>query len=103
MLLDIAGAGLASVRHFLDTSHLQRFIPEPKGGLGLSFRKILEGVKAAAGKGEGSLGEMPSELSELLAMQMEMQEQMMRISMISNVSRTEHETKMAAVRNMRLA
>ena len=102
MLLDIASAGLTSVRHFLDTSHLQRFIPEPKNGLSMSFRKALEGAKAS-GTGQNSLEEMPTELNELLAMQLEMQEEMMRVSMISNISRTEHETKMAAVRNMRLA
>lgn len=39
----------------------------------------------------------------LIEKQMEFQQQMQRVSMETNVSRTEHETRMSVVRNVRVA
>lgn len=40
---------------------------------------------------------------DLIEKQMQFQEQMQRVSMETNVSRTEHETRMSVVRNVRVA
>lgn len=40
---------------------------------------------------------------DLIEKQMQFQQQMQRVSMETNVSRTEHETRMSVVRNVRVA
>lgn len=101
MLADING--LATVQQFLSGSSLERFTPEPANGLSSNFRKALRAAKGVVNTVDATLGGITGEMGELLAQQKEMQEQMMKISLVSNVMRTEHETKMAAVRNLRVA
>jgi len=93
----------ATVQQFLSGPTLERFKPEPVSRLGDGFRKALRLAKTAANAVDQGVGGITGEMRDLLNQQREMQEQMLKISLISNVMRTEHETKMAAVRNLRVA
>ena len=84
-----SGAGLAAV------------MPEPKNGL--TFSKVLGAVKDFALDGAAEASGISDRYSPLLEKQLEMQEQMMLVSLVSNVEKTHHETRMAAVRNIRAA
>jgi hypothetical protein len=103
MIGDINGVNLGTVQHFMDSSTLRRYIPEPKNSLSLSFRKVLEGLGQVARKAAPMAEGVDTEYADLLAQQMELQKQMLLVSLESNLSRTEHETQMAAVRNMRVS
>ena len=66
-----------------------------------AITKIANQATSALTGGFG--GTASATQSLLLSQQQELQLQMMLTSMKSNILRTEHETKMAAVRNMRVA
>jgi hypothetical protein len=54
------------------------------------------------GGGAGGLaGVDPNDPASLLNLQIQMQRELQIFSMLSNIAKTEHETQMAAVRNMR--
>lgn len=74
-----------------------RFIPEPKSGLD-TFQSVARAVSTIAG---GLVGIDP-EYRSLIEKQLQLQEQMQRVSMESNLARTEHETEMTPIRNLRL-
>ena len=63
------------------------------GGLG-------GGGVGATGIG-GDLANQQAQFAELIQIQNQMQVQNQQVTMVSNVSKTEHETRMAAVRNIR--
>lgn len=100
--------------HASSLTSLGRFIAQPQHRLGNTFASAL---RAAGGtldvassltgvRGLGSvtgLAGVDGQYADILQQQMEMQRQMMTVSMISNVERTRHETNMAGVRNMRVA
>ncbi|NLF25280.1 MAG: hypothetical protein GX589_06440 [Deltaproteobacteria bacterium] len=96
-------SGLSAVQRFFKGGGLERFIPEPTSRMGSGFRNALRAAQSAASAVDSSLSGITGEMGELLARQKELQEEMMKISLISNIMRTEHETKMAAVRNLRVA
>ena len=79
---------------------LGRFIPEPKGS-GSAFRDVVD-VVAGVGKGAAAAAGLDTSLQGLLTQQMELQQQMMTVSMHSNVEKTRHDTRMAPVRNLRV-
>ena len=52
--------------------------------------------------GLGGLGgDAGGDLGSLLQLQLEVQERMQRFTMLTNIAKTEHESRMSAVRNMR--
>lgn len=55
------------------------------------------------GGGAGGLGGVgeAGDLAGLLQLQLEVQERMQRFTMLTNIAKTEHESRMSAVRNMR--
>lgn len=82
-------------------SALNIIMPTPKSSL--SFGGVLSAVKDAALEAAPGLAQIDDKYSPLLEKQLEMQEQMMLVSLVSNVEKTQHETRMAAVRNVRVA
>jgi len=82
------------------SSALTRLIPEPKSSISL---KGLVNTVSNAITNDSSTSMLNGEYASLIEKQMEMQEQMMLVSMISNSEKTEHETRMAAVRNIRVS
>lgn len=79
-----------------------RYTPEPDG-FGAKLGQIVGGVgSAAAAVAGGALGGLDPTNQLLIAEQMRAQKEMMMVSLISNISKSEHETEMAAVRNVRV-
>lgn len=90
---------ISSIMGSVSNSVLSRIMPEPKSNY--SFSNILTNIKdSILGTGSSVVG-IDSQYADLISKQMEMQEQMMLVSMVSNIEKTTHETKMAAVRNIR--
>lgn len=77
-----------------------RYIPTPGG----QFANILKGISdvGQAALGGDVLGGGTAELGELLQAQMETQMRMQSITMASNIEKSSHESKMAAIRNVRV-
>lgn len=80
-------------------SILDRIQPEPKVGSS-SFLKVAQNVLGAVA-GTAVDAAIPGDINALLEKQMAMQMMMLQTSMISNVSKTQHEASMAPVRNIR--
>ncbi len=83
-----------------------RFIPEPKSSTAVSFKSVMDGlqkvVTTAADVGDGVAGRLDPSYQDLLEKQIEVQKQMLVLSMLSNVEKSKHETQMAPVRNIRV-
>ena len=80
---------------------LGRFIPEPRSSLvaggGSSFKDLLGRVVGGSGVG----GTLFAEYQQLLVTQMEVQQQMQLMNFLTNIEKSRHETRMAAIRNVR--
>lgn len=96
----IQQTGISNI-HDTATS-LGRFIARPRNRLGNAFGKVMQ-VASAAVSSAGAISGVDGDYAAILQQQMEMQRQMMTVSMISNVERTRHETNMVGVRNMRVS
>ena len=84
-------------------SSLLRVAPEPKSSLGSWVSSVAStglNIASAVIPGVDALGSQ--DLTSLLNMQIQIQQQMQVVSMISNVERSKHETEMAPIRNMRV-
>lgn len=81
---------------------LGRYLAQPRNRLGTTFQKVMDVAGAVVSKTAGIAG-VDGDYASLLQQQIELQHQMMQVTMISNVERTRHETSMASVRNMRVA
>ncbi len=84
---------------------LARLLPEPKSRVAKTFGSVLSGLGSAIGAGASALtgGAIQSDYAELINKQIEVQQQMMLVSFVSNMEKSKHETEMAAVRNIRAA
>ncbi len=89
----------------IETSSLGRFQPEPRSSLGVTFAKAASQVlgvgTSVLSNAAGSLVGIDPQYADLIMLQIQKQEEMQQVSMISNVEKSEHEAKMAAVRNVR--
>jgi hypothetical protein len=84
-------------------SALLRVAPEPKNSLGSWMSSIAStGLSVARSVVPGIDGLAGGDLTSLLNMQIQIQQQMQVVSMVSNVERSRHETEMAPIRNMRV-
>lgn len=96
-----------SVQQFMSQgrSNFVRIPPEPESRLGIDFRSILSGVGgiAATAATSGIGGSIDPKYLSLINKQIEMQEQVQLVSLTSNVEKSRHESKMAAIRNIRSA
>jgi hypothetical protein len=82
---------------------LDRFGPEPASSTGEVFRSVVGTLSLVAGRFLGSNGAGISENPwDLIQQQLEIQKEMMVVSMYSNIKKSEHETQMAPVRNIRV-
>ena len=101
-----------------NTPALQGMVASPSKGDASSWKTItnfLQGLVGGVGGVAGDVGKVAlgragldlqgvdTEYADLLTQQMEVQKQMMLVSTISNVQKTEHDTDMAIVRNLRVA
>lgn len=94
----------------VSNTDLERFQPEPLSDSSINFQDVLSTVGNVAGSvlrsatgvsfSTGVAG-VDSDYAAILNKQIALQEQMMMVSMQSNLIKTEHETKMAPVRNLR--
>jgi hypothetical protein len=94
-----------SIPHrFTSLGGLERFLPEPKNSLpsSLSFQNVAHGVASIAKGFTGTFIGIDPEYHALLSQQMHFQEQMQRVSLLSNTEKSKHETAMSAVRNVRV-
>ena len=79
---------------------LIRIIPKP----GIDFADLGRVVNKISGLStEARYGTEFSDLAQMLEEQKELQGEMLWINMQSNILRTEHESRMAPARNMRVA
>lgn len=94
-----------SIQTFLNngSSGLVRMPPQPRNTLGVNFRSILSGVANMMGDGVGTAlsGTLDPTYSNLIGQQIAMQQQMQLVSLHSNIEKSRHESKMAAIRNVR--
>ncbi|RMD86889.1 MAG: hypothetical protein D6808_02410 [Candidatus Dadabacteria bacterium] len=80
---------------------LLRFIPEPKNRLGRGF---LNTMRSLGGLGSSTITlDIDPQYRELIETQIKVQQQMQNVTMESNLEKTRHESKMAALRNLRAA
>lgn len=80
---------------------LERYAPEPSNTLGEAVRGILRGASSVLGGGAGT-GIGDANPWDLINQQIEIQREMMMVTLWSNVKKSEHETEMAPVRNIRV-
>ncbi|MBX7137458.1 MAG: hypothetical protein K1X83_05690 [Oligoflexia bacterium] len=90
----------------LASGRIGRFIPEPRSSLklGSAFRNVAGGLARAFGSAAstGATVGIDPEYAELIKQQIEVQQQMQLVSMVSNLEKSRHETQMAAIRNVRV-
>lgn len=97
------GIGAAASTAAIDAATQAGIIPSDSGissYLG-DFASILQGIGSRAGTAGVESAVMPFELVGLLEMQRQMQIEMESVSLISNIEKARHESKMSAVRNIR--
>lgn len=86
-------------------SPLVRSAPEPRSLLGSWGHSTTSAVASAAtslaGIGAGFL-DGGGDIASLLNRQIQIQQEMQTVSMASNIARSQHETEMAPIRNMRV-
>lgn len=87
----------------LQTSSLTRYIPQPKSNLGSVFSRVLSTAGSVVSGGVGAFSGMDSQYQSLIQEQMRVQQQMQLVTMHSNTEKSRHESKMAALRNLRAA
>ena len=96
-----------NVQRFLQqgSSNLVRIPPEPKSRLSFNFGSLLSRVGgiAATAATSGISGSVDPTYMSLISKQIEMQEQLQLVSLTSNTEKSRHESKMAAIRNVRSA
>ncbi len=80
-----------------------RFAPEPKTGMSRGFRSALDAAENVVSAGASVLLGLDPKYEALLQKQLHVQEQMQLISLRSNIEKSKHDSKMAAIRNIRVA
>ena len=85
-------------------SPLMRSAPEPRNSLGTWVTTAGSAVASTASalSGVGASVIDGASITNLLNQQIQIQQIMQTVSMVSNVARSQHETEMAPIRNMRV-
>ncbi|MCB0344217.1 MAG: hypothetical protein KDD66_03835 [Bdellovibrionales bacterium] len=80
-----------------------RYLPEPATtGVGL-FRDVMNAASSLGGSDKSALElGVSGEFSHLINLQLDAQREMQQTTMVSNIERSKHESKMAALRNVRV-
>lgn len=77
-----------------------RYLPEPAAtGVGL-FRDVMKAVGDEVGGVEAS---PTGDFADLIGLQLEAQAEMQTTTMVSNIEKSKHESKMSAIRNIRVS
>jgi hypothetical protein len=93
--------GLSGLNSITLGGPLSRSTFEPRGSSG--FGSILKNlIGNVVGRFSSEATGIDPKYSALIEKQLEMQEQMQLVSLYSNIIKSEHETHMAAVRNVRV-
>lgn len=110
-----AGAALPASGAPLTTGAANRYLPEPSPAGSEIFsdflnvargtlQRVLESASSSAFG--GAVGGVPltagGELAELIALQIATQQEMQVTTLVSNIERSKHESKMSAIRNIRV-
>lgn len=92
--------GLSSI----DQQNLNRYLPEPSSsGVGM-FRDVLDGARSIATTAVGGVSSAASgDFAALIDKQIESQKEMQTTTMVSNIEKSKHESKMSAIRNIRVS
>lgn len=83
---------------------IARYLPEPAAtGVGM-FRDVMRAVRTLSDEAIGGVDPAPvGDFAELIQLQLEAQAEMQTTTMVSNVEKSKHESKMSAIRNIRVA
>jgi hypothetical protein len=97
--ISIKPVSAGSLALSMGASSLTRMLPEPRSSLASFGQSVLS-------TGMGAIGSVMTggsmDLTSLLNTQIQIQQQMQVISMASNIAKSQHETEMAPIRNMRV-
>jgi len=93
--------GITGISHTLAGLGLNRFLPQPKAGRELNFRRVVDGVRSAITGSSETTVKIDPEYEALINKQIEVQQQMQIVSFTSNIEKARHESQMAAIRNIR--
>ncbi len=98
-----------SLRAQTTSAQLRRYLPRPQSSGLKSFGEVLKAAGSigtrvlnttAGGAFGGAIG---GDFMSLIDQQMKMQTEMQQVTMLSNIERSQHESKMAPIRNIRLS
>ncbi len=88
----------------VDIGPAAQYLPEPQSRAGTLFKQALQFVKSAAGEAIGGVSQsIGGDYGELISVQIAAQEEMQTTTMLSNIEKSKHESKMAAIRNIRVS
>ena len=80
-----------------------RYLPEPAAtGVGL-FRDVMDSVRGVSSDIGGVSTTASGDIGSLIQLQIDAQQEMQAATMISNLEKSKHESKMAAIRNVRVS
>lgn len=80
-----------------------RYLPEPAStGVGL-FRDVMKAVEGSGDDVGGVPGTATGDFADLIELQLEAQAEMQTTTMVSNIEKSKHESKMSAIRNIRVS
>lgn len=82
---------------------LGRYIPQPRGSSNMSYRSVSNAVGGVMRSAAAGVSGVDGDYLALINKQIEVQEQLQLVSLHSNIEKSKHETRMAAVRNVRTA
>lgn len=89
-----------------DSSGLVRYTPVPETESSSVFSQVMDTVGdtlSTVGNVAGSVLGIQSEFQDMIGLQIYWQQQMQKVTLTSNIIKSEHETKMSAIRNVRTA
>jgi hypothetical protein len=92
-------SGIATTSH-----NAARYLPEPATrGVGI-FKDVMNLVGKVGSNVVGGVGLNPyGDFAELINIQIEAQREMQTTTMVSNLEKSKHESKMAPIRNIRVS
>ncbi|MCC6933120.1 MAG: hypothetical protein IT292_07685 [Deltaproteobacteria bacterium] len=93
-----SGSGYSTLQSYTGQSAISG------SGLGKTFLDTFRSVGSTALglAGNAAMGSLPADNMSLIQLQQEMNRENLTMTMVSNVEKTKHETKMAPVRNIRV-
>ena len=97
-MIDMINIGVSGAKLLSGAAGLLRSLPEPRSAIAKVANSLVDDAPSPE---VDDSSEKVVEYSDLIMRQQEVQHEMMVFSMESNLLRTEHETSMAVVHNLR--